>query len=132
MFTLNYRDARPIYGQIKDSLRRMILTGVLAPNEKLPSVRCLATELAINPNTIQRAYGELEAEGFLYSVPGRGSFAALREDALTLRRQELISALDALVRDLLCLGMNREEIAALILEEGQGISSQTVCEGGRA
>ena len=70
MLLLNYRDSRPIYGQIKDGLRRLIVTGALAAGEKLPSVRSLATDLAINPNTIQRAYAELAREGFIYSVPG--------------------------------------------------------------
>ena len=74
MVVLDHRDARPLYLQVKDSLRRMMLTGLLAPGEKLPSVRALATQLAINPNTIQRAYGELETEGYVYSVSGRGSF----------------------------------------------------------
>ena len=65
MLTLNYRDSRPIYGQIKDGLRRLIVTGALEPDEKLPSVRSMAVELAINPNTIQRAYAALEDEGYL-------------------------------------------------------------------
>ena len=73
MLTLNYRDSRPIYEQIKDGLRRMIVTGAMAQDEKLPSVRALATQLSINPNTIQRAYNELEAEGYIYSVAGKGS-----------------------------------------------------------
>ena len=72
MLTLNYRDSRPIYEQIKDGLRRMIVTGAMAQDEKLPSVRALATQLSINPNTIQRAYNELEAEGYIYSVAGKG------------------------------------------------------------
>ena len=59
MLTLNYRDSRPIYGQIKDGLRRMIVSGALEPGEKLPSIRAMAVDLAINPNTIQRAYTEL-------------------------------------------------------------------------
>ena len=70
MLTLNYRDSRPIYGQIKDGLRRMIVSGILEPDEKLPSIRSMAVDLAINPNTIRRAYAELETEGFIYSVPG--------------------------------------------------------------
>ena len=76
MLTLNYRDSRPIYEQIKDGLRRMIVTGAMAQDEKLPSVRALATQLSINPNTIQRAYNELEAEGYIYSVAGKGSFVS--------------------------------------------------------
>ncbi len=74
MISLNYRDSRPIYEQIKDGLRKLIVTGGLGPDEKLPSVRALAAQLAINPNTIQRAYNELEGEGYIYSVPGKGSF----------------------------------------------------------
>lgn len=62
MIRLDYRDARPIYEQVKDGLRRLMVTGVLAPGEKLPSVRSLAMDLAINPNTIQRAYAQLEME----------------------------------------------------------------------
>ena len=76
MLTLNYRDSRPIYEQIKDGLRRMIVTGAMKQDEKLPSVRSLATQLSINPNTIQRAYNELEAEGYIYSVAGKGSFVS--------------------------------------------------------
>ena len=82
MLTLNYRDSRPIYEQIKDGLRKLIVTGAIAPDEKLPSVRSLAMELAINPNTIQRAYAELETEGFIYSVPGKGSFAQLQAESI--------------------------------------------------
>lgn len=72
MISLNYRDSRPIYEQIRDGLRKLIVTGALSADEKLPSVRALAAQLAINPNTIQRAYNELEGEGYIYSVPGQG------------------------------------------------------------
>ena len=74
MIRLDYRDARPIYEQVRDGLRSLMVTGVLAAGEKLPSVRSLATELAINPNTIQRAYSQLETEGYVYTVSGRGTF----------------------------------------------------------
>ena len=74
MIDLNHRDPRPIYLQLKDSLRQQILAGALAEGEQLPSVRETAMSLAINPNTIQRAYRELEAEGWLQTVPGKGSF----------------------------------------------------------
>ena len=76
MLSLDYRDARPIYEQVRDGLRRLVVTGALVQGEKLPSVRAMASTLAINPNTIQRAYEALEAEGYLYSVPGKGSFVA--------------------------------------------------------
>ena len=76
MIALNYKDPRPIYEQIKFGLRRLIMTDVLQPNDKMPSVRELSAQLAINPNTVQRAYRELEAEGYIYSVPGKGSFVS--------------------------------------------------------
>ena len=76
MVHLDYRDSRPIYTQIIDGIREQIITGVLQPGDKLPSVRELASTLAINPNTIQRAYNQLEQEGYLYTVSGRGSFVA--------------------------------------------------------
>ena len=75
MISLNYRDSRPIYEQIEDGLRKLIVTGALGADEKLPSVRALAAQLAINPNTIQRAYAELEREGFIYTVKGRGNIS---------------------------------------------------------
>ena len=78
MIQLNNRDPRPIYEQIKESLCRLILTGVLTEGERLPSVRELAGKLAINPNTIQRAYREMESEGFIYSVTGKGSYVVGR------------------------------------------------------
>jgi len=115
LLQLNYRDSRPIYGQIKDGLRKLIVTGALEPDEKLPSVRAMAMELAINPNTIQRAYSELENEGFLYSVPGKGSFAAL--PPLQARREELLAKLNELLAELRSLKLTSEEILAAV-EEG--------------
>ena len=72
MIAINYRDPRPIYEQIQAELRRLMLTGALPPGSRLPSVRELAGQLAINPNTIQRAYRELESEGYILSVAGKG------------------------------------------------------------
>ena len=119
MLTLNYRDSRPIYEQIKDGLRRLIVTGALGPDEKLPSVRSMATELAINPNTIHRAYGELESEGYIYSVPGKGSFAAVtgREDPA--RRAELMEKLREIIAELRYLNVPDQEILALIEKGGR-------------
>ena len=71
MISVNFRDPRPIYEQIKDNLRRLIVSGLLPVDSKLPSVREMASDLAINPSTIQRAYRELEAEGYICSVPGK-------------------------------------------------------------
>ena len=116
MIVLDYRDSRPLYQQVKDSLRRMMLTGLLSPDEKLPSVRALATQLAINPNTIQRAYAELEAEGYIYSVAGRGSFVSAGDGEHLRRIAELTGRLVPLLEELKSLGYTREQL--LVLWEG--------------
>ena len=113
MLTLNYRDSRPIYEQIKDGLRRMIVTGAMAQDEKLPSVRALATQLSINPNTIQRAYSELEAEGYIYSVAGKGSFAASGGDEQQRRIRELTEQLTPVLEELKTLGYTQEALLQL-------------------
>lgn len=117
MININYRDSRPIYEQIRDNLRKMIITGSIKPDEKLPSVRDLASEMAINPNTIQRAYRELETEGYIYSVSGKGSFASESFKTDFKRKQELIENLKKTVDELMFLGVSREEIAEIIKEE---------------
>ena len=114
MVTINYKDGRPFYEQVKDDLRRLVVSGVLRPGDKLPSVRELAGQLAINPNTIQRAYRELETEGYIISVPGRGSFAARRDEENDKRRRELVERLRETARELRWLGLTEEEIAAAL------------------
>ena len=116
MIRLDYRDARPIYEQVRDGLRSLMVTGVLAAGEKLPSVRSLATELAINPNTIQRAYNELEAEGYIYSVAGKGSFVSGTADADAVRRETLRADVKKLLNELRYLGVTEADAAALIKE----------------
>ena len=120
MISLNYRDSRPIYEQIKDGLRKLIVTGAISTDEKLPSVRALATQLSINPNTIQRAYNELESEGYIYSVPGKGSFATGDSGAGASRRQELLDKVRELLAELRYLGVTQEELTALLREEPSG------------
>ncbi|MCI8537152.1 MAG: GntR family transcriptional regulator [Oscillospiraceae bacterium] len=111
MISLNYRDARPIYEQIKDGLRHLVVTGAVEPGEKLPSVRALAATLAINPNTIQRAYNDLESEGYLVTQPGKGSFAAGHTQGDPKRRENLLQSFDEAVTELLWLGLTAEELA---------------------
>ena len=93
MILLDYKDRRPLYEQIVDKISDLILKGVLEPNEKIPSVRSLAMELSINPNTIQRAYSELEREGFIYSIKGRGNFVSDDRNLLKERQQEILAKL---------------------------------------
>ena len=117
MISLNYRDSRPIYEQIRDGLKKLIVTGAMAPAEKLPSVRSLATQLSINPNTIQRAYNELENEGFIYSIPGKGSFASATVDSSESKKRELENKIREIAAELRYLGVSQEELIALIGEE---------------
>ena len=117
MISLNYRDSRPIYEQIKDGLRKLIVTGALRTDDKLPSVRALAQQLSINPNTIQRAYNELEGEGYSYSVPGKGSVAAAVAGADTERKRELLARVREMRSELRYLGVTRKELLALLDEK---------------
>jgi len=107
---LNYRDSRPIYEQIKDNYKRLIISGALAPDEKLPSVRELASQLAINPNTIQRAYRELESEGYIYTIPGKGSFTGKKQEVRDVRTEEMKREFDKLASRLMLAGVSREEL----------------------
>lgn len=117
MISINYRDPRPIYEQIQSELRRLMLTGALPPGSRLPSVRELAGQLAINPNTIQRAYNELEASGYCCSVPGKGCFAMHtcreRDDK---RRRALEAQLRELLQELRAMGVSEEEIKSMCRE----------------
>ena len=117
MVHLDYRDVRPIYSQIADGFRAQITAGVLRPEEKLPSVRELAAELAINPNTIQRAYRLLEAEGWIATVPGKGCFVCGLPEHTAGEREELLRAFDKSVAALLMAGLTREDLIARIRKE---------------
>ena len=118
MIHLDYRDSRPIYQQVKDNLRRMMVTGVLLPGDKLPSVRALAGQLSINPNTIQRAYRELEMQGWIATVPGKGCFVCGVPAVSVKEQQPLLDSFDKAASALLTLGMTREELIARLQEEG--------------
>ena len=118
MLHLDYRDARPIYSQIVFGITEQIRTGVLRPGDKLQSVRELAAELTINPNTIQRAYRELEAAGWIATVPGKGCFVCAQADDPHPGRQELLDEFDRTTAALLRSGVSREDLAAIILQGG--------------
>ena len=116
MIDINFRDSRPIYEQVKSALRKLIVSGAMSPDEKLPSVRELAAQLVINPNTIQRAYRELEQEGYILSIPGKGSYANIRTQVDEGRKHELLTALDEIVTELLFLGVTSGELNRRIRE----------------
>ena len=120
MLTLNYRDSKPIYEQVKDGFRKLILSGTLSTGDQLPSVRELAAQLAINPNTIQRAYRELEADGFIYSIPGKGSFASSLSDVSDRHKTELFQFFDETAAELLRLGISQEALIVRIQKLPEG------------
>ena len=112
MVHLDYRDARPIYTQIIDGVKEQITTGVLMPGDKLPSVREMAGSLAINPNTIQRAYRELENQGYLVTLPGKGTFAAENLSLETRRIDLLWQQLERAADELRFAGVTQDELIA--------------------
>ena len=115
MIHLDYRDARPIYSQIVDGFREQIIAGILPEGEKLPSVRELASALTINPNTIQRAYRELEAGGWIVTVPGKGCFVCgVPGDTAA----PVLEEFDKLPQRLYTLGVTRQELIRR-LQEGE-------------
>ena len=112
MIHLNSRDPRPIYEQIMDNLRRLIISGGVAPGDRLPSVREMAAQLAINPNTIQRAYRELEIEGYLVTLPGKGTFVVEHPGLEARRVESLWQQLERVADELRFAGVTQEELLA--------------------
>lgn len=119
MMHLDYRDARPIYTQIVDNFRTQIITGILQNGDRLPSVRELASQLAINPNTIQRAYRELEMGGWIATVPGKGCFICGRPEESVQERTAQLLEFDAIVESLGKQGVSKEELIARLQQGGE-------------
>jgi len=118
MIHLDYRDVRPIYAQVTDGFKEQISAGILQPGDKLPSVRELAAGLAINPNTIQRSYRQLEMEGWIVTVPGKGCFVCSDERAAEEEKKRLLAAMDECVEALLSFGISRDALIARIEKGG--------------
>ena len=110
MIIIDYKDTRPIYEQIVERFKILILKDVMKPDEQMPSVRNLAMELSINPNTIQKAYAELERQGFIYTVKGRGSFVSGDSGLVEQRKREYMEQILALAKDVLEIGMSKAEL----------------------
>lgn len=110
MILIDYNDKRPIYEQIAGRFQALIVSGVMEADEKLPSVRTLAVELSINPNTIQRAYAELEKDGFIYTVKGRGNFVKRDEGLLNRQKERLLKEFGDQARTCLKQGVKRQEL----------------------
>ena len=116
MLHLDYRDVRPLYAQLTDKIRQQISGGVLVQGDKLPSVRELAVELSINPNTIQRAYRQLEMEGWIATVPGKGCFVCGCPAEDPQEELKCLNTLEETVQRLLAMGSTRQELIQKIEE----------------
>lgn len=112
MIFLDQMDRRPIYEQIVEKMSELMIRGALSENSPLPSVRNLAAELSINPNTVQRAYIELEREGYIYSIKGKGSFVSPLDDIKDRKCEELLSEIRADIGKAVQAGIKEEELIA--------------------
>lgn len=115
VINVDTRSRQPIYEQLCENIRRCILTGQIKPGAQLPSVRSLAGELAINPNTIQKAYAELERQGVISSLPGRGSFVPEDIAAICdLDRRRILDHIEAALLEARGASMTKESIIELV------------------
>ncbi|MBE7681238.1 MULTISPECIES: GntR family transcriptional regulator [Paenibacillus] len=117
MFELDVRSRKAIYEQLVDKIKEMIVYGVLQPDEQLPSVRTLSAQLTVNPNTIQKAYRELEREGYIYSLQGKGSFVSSSvEHPNAAMRDEIRAALVKLIAEATYSGLTKSDMTLLFQE----------------
>ena len=114
VISVDTRDRKPIYEQLTDNIKNLVLRGILSPDEQLPGVRTLAVELAINPNTIQKAYAELERQGIIYSIQGRGSFVTNNVERLrALERENILSEIEKAFLGAKQAGLDKADITTL-------------------
>ena len=114
MFSIDYRSREPIYEQLYNNVIRLLLLGVLKADQQLPPVRQLATELGINPNTVFKAYKNLENDGVIYSVVGKGSFISSDTDIVGYRKAELLRKITENVQNAVKLGIERQQITEIV------------------
>ncbi|MFJ7677486.1 GntR family transcriptional regulator [Peribacillus sp. NPDC097264] len=115
MFELDVQSRRPIYEQLMEKFKELIISDVLKEHDQLPSVRILAQELTINPNTIQKAYRQLEAEGFIYTIPGKGNFVLPPGELKnSLKEEKIRSELTRVLAEALYIGIEKKEIYRLV------------------
>lgn len=122
MIVIDYQNRKPIYEQVVERFQRLILTGAMEPDTQMPSVRALATELAINPNTIQKAYTILEQKGFIYPVKGRGNFVSGNQELKEQEQTVFFQKLGTLIQEGKELGVSKElclQKTAEFYEEGR-------------
>ncbi len=116
MIVIDYRDKRPLYEQVAQKIAHLIICGVLESNAKLPSVRSLALDLSVNPNTIQRAYAQLEQDGYIYTVVGRGNYVTDSQEWRKGRLQEISAELR--------VSLQHARDAGLPYEQAQGLAKE--------
>ena len=114
MIQLDYKDRRPLYEQVTERFKELILTGVLQPDEKIPSVRSMAIELSVTPNTIQRAYAELERQGYVYTVKGKGNFVSDSTLLLKQYREEITERFREICREAAAAGIPKAELSEIV------------------
>ena len=112
MIIIDYQNRKPIYEQIVERFQMLIVKGVLEPDTQMPSVRSLAAELSINPNTIQKAYTLLEQQGYIYPVKGRGNFVSGSKTLLDKKRNAFFRQLETLVKEGKEMGVTKSECMA--------------------
>ncbi|MBQ7795642.1 MAG: GntR family transcriptional regulator [Lachnospiraceae bacterium] len=125
MIILDYKDRRPIYEQVIEKLEELMLLGVLKENDPMPSVRSLAMDLSINPNTIQRAYSELERRGYIYVVKGKGSFVAENSAMKEDRKRDLLIQVSEIIDEAIRLGIPNQEIKNMVDIQYKAAEKQT-------
>ncbi len=114
VYKLDHTSGKPIYEQIRDNLKKLIIDGVLKPDEKILSVRELAVEMTINPNTIQKAYKDLESEGYIYSVRSKGFFVAPKDNVKN--EGHLFCEFAETVKELYYLGVEQKDVLEVVAE----------------
>ena len=116
MILIDHKDRRPIYEQIIERFEQLILCGALETNAPMPSVRSLAMELSLNPNTIQRAYQELERAGYIYTIKGKGSFVSETSQNADKKRQEVKKEMREGIEKALFAGISAQELRQMLEE----------------
>lgn len=114
MIKLDYKDGRSLHEQIESGIKELIIGGILMPDDKLPSVRELSVSLTVNPNTVQRAYKQLETGGFIYSIKAKGNFVAEIKKGESKRTEELYGELKSIVKELIFMGEEKDVLLGII------------------
>lgn len=117
MFIIDIMSRTPVYEQIINEVENYILTGVMKPGDKMPSVRSVSVSCSVNPNTIQKAYTELDRKGLIVSVPGKGSFISDNaKEILGVNSRQKLESMKELLEELKLAGVSQEEVIELVKE----------------